>query len=202
MKIFHCFIIGYLLGAVSPSALLSKIKKTDLREKNTKNLGATNTMLTFGKIYGVLVMVFDVTKAVIAVNYASAVFPKMTYSGLVAGCAAVVGHIFPFYLKFKGGKGLAAYGGMILAVDPKLFLMLLVITIFAMLTVNYSVAMPITASILFPVLYTLRTRSVIHMVLSFAISALIVLVHIPNIYRIKNGNGVKIREYIKNHLFS
>lgn len=63
MKVFLCISFGYLLGSVSPFALLSKLKKKSLRENGTGNLGATNVMLNFGKLYGVLVMLFDVLKA-------------------------------------------------------------------------------------------------------------------------------------------
>ena len=117
-------LIGYLFGGLNPAAMVAAVKKVNLRERGTKNLGATNVTLTVGMRYGVAVMLFDVMKAYISVKLARLLFPKAAAAGLLAGCGAVVGHIYPVYLKFKGGKGLAAFGGMILAMDPVLFLIL------------------------------------------------------------------------------
>ena len=129
MKILLCILIGYLIGSLNPAALLSKLKKKDLRKQGTGNLGATNTMIVLGKGYGALVMLFDVAKAFASVKLAQLLFADLAVAGILAGSAAVIGHIYPFYLKFQGGKGLAAFGGMILAVDPLLFIILLVIAL-------------------------------------------------------------------------
>ena len=106
LKLTICVLFGYLLGSLSPSALLSKLKKTDLRSGGSGNLGATNTMLVMGKAYGALVLVFDLAKGFFAVKIPGWVFPGAAYVGLAAGAAAVFGHVFPFYLKFN-----LAYGG-------------------------------------------------------------------------------------------
>jgi len=200
MKILYCLIIGYLLGSLSPSALISKLKKKNLRECGTKNLGATNTMLTFGKWYGLFVMLFDISKAYIAVKLARMFFPALAVSGVLAGSAAVVGHVYPFYLRFKGGKGLAAFGGLVLGLDPLLFLILLVIALILMLIINYSVAMPMSAAVLFPVLYGIQSRDIIGALILTAVSVLIIYKHFSNIYKARRGEDVKIREFVKAHL--
>ena len=201
MKILLCILIGYLIGSLNPAALLSKLKKKDLRKQGTGNLGATNTMIVLGKGYGALVMLFDVAKAFASVKLAQLFFADLAVAGILAGSAAVIGHIYPFYLKFQGGKGLAAFGGMILAVDPLLFIILLVIALTLMLVINYSVAMPISAAVLFPILYGIRVKNLPEIIISIAICLLIMIKHYSNIQKAKNGDDIKVRDYIKDHLF-
>lgn len=202
MKVFLCISFGYLLGSVSSSALLSKLKKKDLRENGTGNLGATNVMLNFGKLYGLLVMLFDVMKAFFTVKLAAFLFPLSTLIPLVAGTAVVVGHIFPFYMKFKGGKGLASLGGLVLAYDPTAFLILLIIGLSLMLILNYAVFIPVSSSIIFPIFVWLKTNTVADLVASIILGAVIVFAHLENLSDAIHGSAVKIREYIKNDLIS
>lgn len=201
MDVAISIMLGYLLGSLNPASWLSRIKQSNLREQGTGNLGATNTMLVLGKRYGAFVMLFDIMKAVIAVRLSQKLFPMQEVAGLLAGTSAVVGHVFPFYLNFKGGKGLAAFAGLVLGVDAKLFLLLALISIILMLIVNYSVAMPMSAGILFPILYGLHTGSVTAFLIASAASILIICKHYSNIAKAKNGEDVKIRDYIKDTLF-
>ena len=99
--------MGYLLGCSSMSFYLSKIHGVDIRSHGSKNLGASNTMILMGWKAGILVAVHDILKAALAVIFAQMLFPEVPFIGAVAGVASVYGHIFPFYLKFKGGKGFA-----------------------------------------------------------------------------------------------
>lgn len=197
MKLVSVILIGYLLGSLSPSALIGKIKKVDMRKQGTKNLGASNTMFIFGKLYGALVMIFDIAKSFASVKIAELILPGLPYAGILAGCASVVGHIFPFYMKFKGGKGMASYGGMILALDPLLFLILLVICLILMLIVNYGVAMPMSAGVLFPILYGIRHPHPISVTAAVLVSALIIFKHASNVGKAVRGEDVKIRDILK-----
>lgn len=189
-------IIGYVIGSLSPSALLSKIKHQNFREKGTGNLGATNTMLILGKGYGAFVMLFDIFKAVLAAALAGAIFKKTALASLVSGVFAVVGHIFPFYLKFHGGKGLATFGGLILSFDPVLFLILLALTLILMFVFNYGVAMPLSASILFPLLALLKTRSIVVFILTLAASLLVFIKHLPNLKKALKKEDTTVRGYL------
>lgn len=190
-------ILGYLIGCVNPALIISKIKKKDIRGTGTGNLGATNTMIHFGKGLGALVMLFDFFKAVLAVYIAKWANPAVTLAGILSGVCAVLGHMFPFYLKFKGGKGLASFGGLVLAVDPLIFLFLLTLGLILMLIVNYSYVMPFSAGSLFPVLYGLRTQDVASFVIAAVIGALVVYKHFPNRGKAKRGEDFKIREFLK-----
>lgn len=201
VEIILSILLGYLFGALNPAEWLSRRKNTDLREQGTGNLGATNTLLVFGKKYGAFVMLFDIMKAVISVRLAQKLFPSLSVAGLLAGSFSVVGHVYPFYLNFKGGKGLAAFAGLVLGVDPMLFLMLALVSIAFMLIVNYSVAMPMSAGALFPVLYGLRTGNMTAFLIAAAVSILIICKHFSNIGKARSGEDVKIRDYIQKHLF-
>lgn len=202
MDIILCLLTGYLLGSLSPAALLSKLKNKDLRMEGTRNLGATNVTMVLGKKYGAFVMLFDIIKSFAAVKLAQALFPVFAVSGLIAGAAAVAGHIYPFYLKFKGGKGLAAFGGYILAVDSLLFVFLFVFALALMLAVNYSAAMPISAAALFPVFYGIRTGGGAAVLIVTAICILIICKFWSNLVKAIRGEDIRVREYIRDHLFS
>lgn len=193
-------LLGYLLGVLSPAKLISRRKNTDLKENGTGNLGATNTMLVFGLRYGVFVMIFDILKAIVAVRLAKLLFPKSVMAGYLAGCGAVVGHIFPFYMNFRGGKGVAALGGMILACDPKLFPVLLIIGIVLSLLTDYAVATPISAALLLPVFEGVQTGSLAVFGLLMSLGILIVIKHLENLERIRDGEEIRVRDYFREKL--
>ena len=105
-------LLGYLLGCSHMAYYIGKLKKLDIRSAGSGNLGASNATVLFGWGSGVLVAVHDIGKAFAAVLLAKWLFPDLEYAGAAAGVACVLGHIFPFYLEFKGGKGLASYYGV------------------------------------------------------------------------------------------
>lgn len=197
MKYIWCILIGYLFGSISFATIFSKFKKVNLKENGTKNLGATNAMLVMGKKYGALVMVLDIFKAVLAVLIAKAIFKDFSAAGILAGASAVVGHIFPFYLKFKGGKGLACFGGMIFAIDPALCISMLILCVGAMIIFNHSVIVPYTAAVVFPVFYCAKNPEPDIIIIAVLVSLLLALRHIPDIIRLKKGEDWKIREFFK-----
>ena len=204
MKIALCILMGYLLGSLSPSALIARIKKKNIRKSGSGNLGATNTLLHFGRGFGVAVMVFDIAKSSISVLLARLIFRSVPLAGLIAGGAAVLGHIFPFYLKFRGGKGLASFGGLVLAYDPLVFLFLLILCVGLMLVVNHGAALPVSAGLLFPLLATWRTEenAVLVLILAAIPALLVILRHTENIKNALTGNDVDLRHEIKERLFS
>lgn len=197
LRVLFCLLNGYLLGSLSPAALLARVKDVNLRTEGTGNLGATNTTLVLGKQYGVLVMVFDVGKAYLACKVASYLLPEWETAILLAGAAAVVGHAFPFYMKFRGGKGVAAFGGMILAFDPWFFLILLINAVILMLIVNYGVVGPMSASALFPVMVGVRSRSILEALVCAVTGLLIMLKHWNVFERMRDGSETKVRDFLK-----
>lgn len=197
MKIALSILMGYLLGSINPAAIVSHIKHKNIRKTGTGNLGATNVLLNFGKKYAAVVMAFDIFKGFLAVKLAELLFPAQAFAGAVAGCSAVVGHVFPFYLKFKGGKGLAAFGGFVLALSPLLFLFLLTTGTVLMFIVNYSVILPYYAGIVFPIYMGIRHGSLVLALICAVASVLILIKHAGNIKKAINGTDNPIREYAK-----
>ncbi|MBQ3224014.1 MAG: glycerol-3-phosphate acyltransferase [Clostridia bacterium] len=197
MQVLFCLLLGYLVGVLNPAALLSRLKKAEFRRRGTGNYGATNTLLLLGKGWGVFVMVFDIAKAFLASRAAAQFFPELELAGLLAGCGAVLGHIFPFYLKFRGGKGLAAFGGMVLAYDHWMFLALLVLGILLMFLLDYAVAMPASASLLFPVFTGLRSHALAATLLAGCMGLLVFGKNYGNVKKARRGEEVKLRDFFR-----
>lgn len=196
MEIIICLLIGYLLGCLSPAAVLGKRKNVDLRETGTHNLGASNAVLVLGKSYGFVVMVVDIVKAYLSAKIARLLFPKLVIAGMVAGLGAIIGHMFPFYLNFRGGKGLAAYGGMVLAFEPGMFLFFIVTGLVLMVICNVTVVLPIYAALLFPVLVWFRTGNAAMVMVAAVASVILILRHRGNVRRARAGEDLDVRAYI------
>ncbi len=200
MSYLYSLLLGYALGCISPSYILSFVKKKDMRKENTGNLGATNTMLTFGKGWGIFVMIFDICKAMAAVILCGLLFPTARYAKLFGGIASAAGHIFPFYLKFKGGKGLATFGGLVLAYSPLTFLVLFLIGGSLVLISNYSVALPFSASVLFPLCVAFIERAWQPVLATALFGLVVILKHWSNFMKIRRGESEKARTFIRNHV--
>ena len=108
-----CLIIGYCIGCIETAHVVGKIWKVDLRQHGSGNLGTTNTLRVLGKKAGAMVFIGDILKSVIAYLICRAVFKDNgTIAGLFGSAGAILGHNYPFYLNFKGGKGIAVMIGM------------------------------------------------------------------------------------------
>ncbi len=193
-------VIGYLLGCINPAAHLSKKHQVDLRKEGTKNLGASNTFLTLGKLPGVLVTTIDVGKGWLAARVARVLFPKLPGGALFAGLGALLGHIYPAHLGFRGGKGLAAFGGMVLAYDPVIFLLLLLVGVTLIAITDHSCAMPLSASVLFPIAVSLKSHSALLTAVATCAGILIAAKHWSNFQRAIRGEDPSIRQLIRSIL--
>lgn len=187
--------IGYGMGQMNPAALISKLKKKDLRQYGMGNLGATNTVLVFGKVYGIFVLLIDVFKAYFAIQIAKVIFPLAKFAGLAAGCFAVVGHIFPAYMDFHGGKGVAAFAGMILAYDVRTLIVILAIAVFLMIVTNFGTWGPVSAAILFPAWLLIKVESLTVFGSVAAVGGLIIYKHKENFLRVKSGKEILVNEF-------
>lgn len=197
LKILLPVILGYLVGCINPAWIISKIKKTELRRKGTNNLGATNVFLSLGKRTGVIVMLIDIGKAYAVIRIANALFPQFPLAGVLAGAAVILGHIFPFYLGFRGGKGSACLGGAVLGLDWRLFVALLVAGIVIAFLTDYAWALPVSAAGLFPFAYGISTQSLAAVAVLLVSSTCIILKHSENFRRARNKTEVTLREYLK-----
>ena len=141
---------AYTLGCSNMAFYLSKLHKVDFRGGGTGNLGASNATILMGWKAGILVAIHDAGKALLAVLLANLLFPDLPNVGAVAGIAAVLGHIFPAPLKFRGGKGFASYVGMTLALNWKFALVVLGIVVLVTVITDYIVVGTTTTVLMVP----------------------------------------------------
>jgi len=184
---------AYLLGCSNMAFYLCKLKKVDIRSAGSGNLGASNAMILLGWPAGIAVGAHDIGKAALAVILARIAFADLPYITAVAGVACVMGHMFPFFLRFKGGKGFASYIGMMLALNWKFGLIVLVLVVLVTLITDYIVVGTVTTTVLTPIYMGISQRSV-HFALILLIATLVILYkHRENFVRIAKGTEIGFR---------
>ena len=206
MKYVWCALIGYLVCGINPAYLLSRIRGFDIRLRGSGNAGASNALIVLGKLSGVFCALFDIFKAAVIVWLMRAIFPNAPLVFPITALFCVLGHIFPIGMKFRGGKGLACLGGVILAFDWRVFLLMLAAELVLVLIVDYICFVPITASVIFPLVYGLITHQTVGALILCMISVVIFIKHFENIRRINSsfanaliGNALALygKEYIR-----
>ena len=192
MKYLICVLIGYLIGSINPSYIISKLRGGDIREKGSGNAGASNALIVYGKLIGVFCALFDIGKAFFAVWLMQSAFSGLPLVFALTAVACILGHVFPFYMRFRGGKGLASLGGVVLAYNWLVFLIMLTGAIIIGLITNYICFIPITAAIVFPIIYGVLNKDVIGSLILYVASVVILLKHRQNIKRIRNGTEMHL----------
>lgn len=188
---------AYLLGCSNLALYLAKWKNVDLRAGGSGNLGASNATAMIGWRAGIAVALHDIGKSALAVFLARLLFPETAWIGAVAGVASVLGHIFPFYLKFKGGKGFASFYGMTLALSWKLALVIGVVIVLATLITDYIVVGTTLTVLSVPVYLGIAEHSVILALILCIATAVILYKHRMNYVRIYNGTEIGLRSVAK-----
>jgi len=190
------FLFSYLLGSISPAYLYGRaVRKIDIRNYGSGNIGATNTLRVLGKRAGILVLFLDVLKGLIAVLLFAYFFYyyqkseiELLFFRISAGWGVVLGHIYPVFLGFRGGKGIATSAGVLLGVVPLATLSAFVIWLIFFLLFGYVSLASICASLFLPLFVALLYSRSIHLVslVSFAIflSLLTIIRHRKNIRRL------------------
>lgn len=204
MERLLCVAIGYLFGLIQTGYIYGKIKKIDIRKHGSGNAGTTNALRTLGWKAGVITFIGDCLKCVLAVTVVQVLFIQDPHQGLYAmyaGLGAVLGHNFPFYLKFKGGKGIASTAGLILAVNPIMFLIVAVVFISIVLITQYVSLGSIIIMVLFVIMVVISGQSGWLLVLPgdlyeyYAIAIVLALLaiwrHRANIKRLLSGTENK-----------
>ena len=197
MGYFISIVIGYLFGCSNMAFYLAKLRGEDFRKAGSGNLGASNATVLLGWRAGILVGVHDFFKATIAVLLAKLLFPELEHVGAVAGVAAVWGHIFPFFLKFKGSKGFASYLGMAFALHWKFTILIMLAVVLITLISDYIVIGTMTTVFSVPAYLGITQRNWIIAVILLAGTAVIVFKHWENFGRILNGTEIGLRSTIK-----
>ncbi|MFK8030695.1 MAG: glycerol-3-phosphate 1-O-acyltransferase PlsY [Gammaproteobacteria bacterium] len=188
--------LSYLLGSLSGSLLLGRLKGTDIRQMGSGNAGATNALRTQGVLFALGVAIFDVGKGILAAAWLAHASwlpfdPSLERLWVVAACgaAAVVGHIYPFWHDFRGGKGAATLIGAYCIVAPKLILPALVVFLICVTTTGYvglSTILTVIAAFLFSMVLYADVSTPFWFALLMAV--LVVVAHRGNVQRMMAGN--------------
>lgn len=197
-KILLCILFGYAVGNINPAYIIGRIRGIDVRKSGSGNAGASNALILMGKLVGIGSALFDILKAAAVMWLAPVIFGDIACIAEIAGVACTIGHIYPVVMKFKGGKGLACLGGILLALDWRLLLVVLAIEIVTVLLVNYICVVPITASIALPILYGVFGDMGLGWLaraeggwpaiwILCIVTALMLFKHVQNVYRIATG---------------
>lgn len=197
MGYFIASLVGYLLGCSNLAYYISRAARKDIRQAGSGNLGASNATVLFGWKAGVAVAVHDVGKALLAVFLAKLLFPNVEYAGAAAGVAAVLGHVFPFYLRFKGGKGTASFLGLTLALNWKLALVVLGILVLATIITDYIVIGTFSAIVTVPVYMGFFAHNLVLMTIVCIASFTIFWKHWENIGRMLRREEIGLRSTIR-----
>lgn len=192
MQYLFIILIGYLLGCSNMAVYLAALRGVNLRAGGSGNPGASNAMILMGWKAGILVGLHDIGKAVAAVYICKVLFPAIPLAGALAGVFCVLGHMFPFYLRFHGGKGFASYIGMALALNWKCALCIMLAVLLITLITDYIVLGTMTTVVSFPI-YTALTDSYLAALLLSLASLVIIYKHRKNLVHIYQGTEIGFR---------
>lgn len=192
MNYLICLCLGYFVGTINPSYLFALKKGFDIRKRGSGNAGASNAVITMGKEVGIMCILLDIFKAYSIIKVTTYLFPHEPYAFVITASACILGHIFPFYMKFRGGKGLACMGGSLLAYSPLVFLKVLIIGAIFTFAIGYICVLPISASIILPVWYGIASQDVYGMIILMLVGAVVIWRHKENLIRIKNGTELRL----------
>ena len=185
-------LVSYLMGSIPFGFILTKIfLKKDIREIGSGNIGATNVLRTGNKIVGYTTLILDITKAIMPVIYVKINFPELIY---IASLCAFLGHVFPIWLNFKGGKGVATYLGILFSINILLGVIFIIIWSVVFLIFKYSSLSSIIGSLSIPIylLISNETSGIVFFIIMFV---LIFYTHRENVKRLKNKEENKTKIY-------
>jgi len=191
-------LIGYAFGCIQAAYILSKtVGKMDIREHGSGNAGASNITAIMGWKYGFIVAFVDVLKGICAVLVVKWIYPDSPDLAYLSGMMVIIGHIFPFYMKFRGGKGVAALLGMMIGLNWKLGLFFGLLVIIPALLTDYIVSGSFTTFIALPIVTYTSGYPIAFTLMSVCLTVLCFYLHRANIQRIINKEELKISTVIK-----
>jgi glycerol-3-phosphate acyltransferase PlsY len=184
-------IIGYLIGSIPFGLIAGKLRGIDIRKVGSGNIGATNIYRTFGIATALTVFALDLLKGTAAVLISNMIFPSPLIA-VISGLAAVIGHMYPVFIGFKGGKGSATGLGILLGIAPDIFVIAIVYVALAIAVTRYVSVTSITSVILLAMLMFALHKPVEYSIATVIVAILIIYRHIPNIKRLLSGSEPKI----------
>ena len=187
-------LIPYLLGSINTAILVSgHFYHDDIRNYGSGNAGFTNVMRTYGKKAAVITFAGDIFKTMLAILVGWCVFGYLT--AYIAGFACFIGHIFPVFYNFKGGKGVLCMGTIMFMLDWRIFLTLVVVFVGIVMATKYISAGSVICSMMFPLMLNRMNNTGIYMIefVAIAIAVIVVIKHRENLKRIFNGTESKFK---------
>ena len=191
MEYIITIIIGYIIGCSHMSYYISKFKNINIKENGSKNYGASNTVALVGWKAGILVAIHDIGKAIISVILSKTLFPNIPYIDVIVGVSCIIGHIFPFYLGFDGGKGFASFIGMTIALNWKFAIILIIVILILTLLTDYIVSGTFFAITATPLYIGISSSDYIPALIILISSLIIFYKHKQNIINLKNGTEMR-----------
>lgn len=189
-EIFLVFLLSYISGSIPFGLILTKLfLNQDIRDIGSKNIGATNVLRTGNKFIAALTLFLDISKGVVPVLITNYFFPNLIF---LSGLMAFLGHIFPVWIKFKGGKGIATYLGIIFVLSLKLGLFFCVSWIIVATITKYSSLSSILSSLIIFLISFWENNFELNLYL-FITFVIILYTHRQNIIRLKNKTEDKIK---------
>jgi acyl phosphate:glycerol-3-phosphate acyltransferase len=196
-------LIAYLLGTILGSLILGRFRGVDIRSMGSGNAGATNALRTQGKMFGFLVLLIDIAKGMAAVWWLPAavlpgvpIDPDVSREWLTVACgfAVIVGHVYPVWFDFRGGKGAATVVGVVAALEWRLLLPLLISWFIVLLLSGYvGLATMLSTIALLIAVYVLEPNNVPLLVFCAAVAAFVIYTHRGNISRMRAGRESRVR---------
>ncbi len=191
ISIVLCALTGYFLGSINVSIIVSgKMHKEDIRNYGSGNAGMTNVLRTYGKKEAALTFAGDFLKGVLASLAGRLLFGY--YGALLAGLFCVLGHIFPIFYKFKGGKGIVAAAAMIVMTEPWIALILIGVFAVIVAVTKYVSLGSVVSVLMYPILMNNFGRVGFPVLIAFSVAVVCTAVHVKNIKRIMNGTENKL----------
>jgi glycerol-3-phosphate acyltransferase PlsY len=208
MVIAILIVLAYLIGSIPTAVWLSKkVFGIDIREHGSGNAGATNTFRILGTKAGTTVMIIDMLKGFLAVKLSllsglAIGSEQITNLQVTLGLASVLGHIFPIWADFRGGKGIATLFGMILSIQPLVAISLVGVFLLMLFLTRYVSLSSISASIAFPllILFIFHEPELSYQLFAIATACMVVLTHHKNIGRLLHGNESKVPLFRKRRI--
>ena len=185
-------IVSYLFGSIPFGLLLTKLfLKKDIREIGSGNIGATNALRSGNKLIGYLTLILDITKAVLPVLFVKINYPELIY---LSALCSFLGHVFPIWLRFKGGKGVATYLGILFVINLSYGIIFITIWIFIFILSKYSSLSSILATSSIPI-FLLISKNFSEVIFFIIMFVLIFYTHRENIKRLKNKEEKETKIY-------
>ena len=191
-------ILSYLIGAISTSIIICRLKSIDIRQIGSGNAGATNTVRALGKKYGAIVLILDILKGSLPTIIAKIVSPDSLILPICCAFATVAGHVFPIYFSFKGGKGAATFIGTIIVIFPLGALICFLVWISTLILSGYVGLATVLSAIIFPISIFLFAEPSLTF-FGLASMSFVLITHYKNIIRLIQR---KESQFEKIHIFN